>query len=139
RHLDATLFQVHRRRAEWRFVERNAHLPDEPAVKQGRKGAGIDHEPGRRAVNRTIDIKIVALAHPQRHLLQTAILDTRRAAWRVRIDFQNEQLLLAIENGPGREKNVGPEDPIDFFFVQHARGMTRTAKIDRHYRLVDEV
>src|SRR5205807_9217309 len=60
RNLDAALFQIDRGRTKRRLVQRNAHAPNEIAVKQGGERAGIDHELSGGAVNRAVDIEIVA-------------------------------------------------------------------------------
>ncbi len=52
--------------------------------------------------------------------------------------FMNKDLGIAIEHRLGREKNVGPEDAVEFLLVKFARGPGRRAQIDRDHRLVEQ-
>ncbi len=108
-------------------------------MEQRRECARIDHEPGRRAVYRAVDIEVVAIADPNRHLAEATILHTRGAPASIRINFQNQRLRLAIEDRFGGKENVGAENSIDLLLAKHSRGVTGSAKIDNDDRFVQQV
>ena len=57
---------------------------------------------------------------------------------RIGIDFHEQGLGIAIEHRLGREKNVGPEDAVEFLLVKFARGPGRRAEINRDHRFVEQ-
>src|SRR6266699_1991268 len=107
-------------------------------MEQRGKRAGVNHELGGRAVDRAIDIKIEPVTHANRHAAETAMLHSGCAAGSVRIDFQNQQLPLAIEDRSGGKKNISTKDSIDLLLVEHAGSTAGTAKIDNHDRFIQE-
>src|ERR1043166_8370508 len=108
-------------------------------MQQSGKRTGIDHQSRGRSVDGAVDVEVVALAEEERHFLQAAVLDSGRAAACIRINFQKQQLLIAVEYRLGGKKDVGAKDAVDFLFVQDARGVARTAKIDSYDRFIDKV
>jgi len=136
RHLHATLFQIHPGRTVGRFAQRNLHPADEPRMKQRRERAGVHHEPRWSAIHGAVHVKIEAVADVDRDPAEPGEIKAGDRARHARIDFQNENLSLAIEERFGREQNIGAENAVDLVAFG---GTAKAAEIDEDHRFIDEI
>src|SRR5438067_1718002 len=107
-------------------------------MQQRGKRTGINHQPGGLAVNGTVDVQIETIADLNWNGLESAAVETRRAANNIRIGVQDEQSALTIQHGLGREKNIGPDNAVDFLLFEQSRRASGAAKIDNDYRFVHQ-
>src|SRR6266487_7175412 len=102
------------------------------------KRTGIDHQLGGRAVNRAVDVQVEAIADLNWDGLESAPVETRRTANSIRIGIQDEQPALTIQDRLGREKNIGPDDAVDFLLIEKSRGASGAGKIDNDQRFIHQ-
>ena len=137
--LDTTLLQIDRGGAIRRLSQRYPHLSHERAMEERCKRPRIDHQPGWRAVNGGIDVKVEAVTYLDGHSVEPPIVDSGRAAGQIRIQLHDEQLPLAVEDRLGGKQYVGSQDSVDLLFFQQPRSAGGAAKIHRDHRLIEQV
>ena len=121
-----------------RVSQRETHFAHERSMNQRGKSPGIDHELRRLSVQLAVDVEIPAFGDADRHVFPAAMIYSRHRAAGIGIDFHEQDLSFAIEHGLGREKNVGPENAVEFLLVKFAGGAGWRTEIDRDHRFVDQ-
>src|SRR5207237_6008618 len=96
----------------------------------------VHHQPRLLPVHGTVDVKIEPLADVDRDAPESAEIEAGHGAGHAWIDFQNENLFLAIEERLGGKQNVGAEDAVDLVALART---PEAAEVDENHRLIDEV
>src|SRR6266705_3536188 len=102
------------------------------------KRTGINHQLGGLAVNGTVDVQVETITDLNWHGLESAPVETGHAANSIRIGLQDEQPALTIQHRLGREKNIGPDNAVDFLLVEQSSGASGAAKIDNDDRFIHQ-
>src|SRR6266700_243217 len=99
-------------------------------MQQGGESTGINHQKRGGAVNRTVHIQVVALAHMDCHASQASIIHTRRNCFLLRFQIPHPEPALAIEQSASGKKNLGAEDAVDFMFAPKTGSAALPTEID---------
>src|SRR5580765_2288881 len=100
-HLHAALFEIHAGRAEWRLTHRDLHLANETRMKQGGERPRVHHQLRLLSIHRTVDVKVETVTHVHRDPAVAARVESGYRPGNARVDFQNQDLPLAIKHRLG--------------------------------------